>query len=498
MPSLVPEVRAFIAAHQMLAPSAPVVVAVSGGPDSLCLLHVLTVLQDQLGVTLHIAHLDHMIRGAESAAEARFVAELAHKWRLTATVEAVDVPALARGSRTNLHAAARKARYAFLARVAQAAGAQAVAVAHHAGDQAETVLLHLLRGAGPEGLRGMRPAVEWKEWARLEQVASEMNACSSSNRQVPIRRPSLIRPLLTTTREAIERYCAEQGLEPRRDPSNLDLGAARNRIRHDLLPQLIEYNPHVVAALGRTAMICAEDQAFVRLQLDALWPRLARERQGAIDFDAAAWRALHPALQREAIRRAHAQLTATLQPGTYGETLGLEHVEQARALIERGVGRRIDLPSRVSLTVGYGNAFTLGAAPELDGPQLADHELALPADGRVALGNGWAIELALGAPPAQLPASGWEIYIDTTALDGPLVVRRRRPGDRIRLADDQSRRLQDLFVDAKVPRALRESWPVIATRTGIVWVAGLRAARAYLATPASEHVLMIRVIHDPA
>jgi tRNA(Ile)-lysidine synthetase-like protein len=304
--------------------------------------------------------------------------------------------------------------------------------------------------------------------------------------------------LLTTTREAIEHYCAEQGLEPRRDPSNLDLGAARNRIRHDLLPRLIEYNPHVVAALGRTAMICADEQAFVQLQLDALWPRLVRERQGAIDFDGAAWPALHPALQREAIRRAHAQLIATLQLGKYGETLGLEHVEQARALIERGVGRRIDLPSGVSLTVGYGSAFTLGADPELDGPQLLDHELALPAAGQVALGNGWAIELAPVAPPAQPPGSVWEIYIDTTALDGPLVARRRQPGDRIRLADDQGRRLQDLFVDAKVPRALRESWPVIATHSGIVWVVGLRAARAYLATPASEHVLMIRVIRGTA
>jgi tRNA(Ile)-lysidine synthetase-like protein len=152
MNSLITDVRDFIIAHHMIATGAPVVVAVSGGPDSLCLLHALTLLRDDLGVTLHVAHFDHMIRGAESADEAVFVADLAREWGLPYTVEATNIPALARAQHANLHAAARGARYSFLARVARSTGAQAVAVAHHAGDQAETVLLHLLRGAGPDGL----------------------------------------------------------------------------------------------------------------------------------------------------------------------------------------------------------------------------------------------------------------------------------------------------------------------------------------------------------
>ena len=169
----------------MIAPGAPVVVAVSGGPDSLCLLHALTQLRDDLGVTLHVAHLDHMIRGAESADEAVFVADLAREWGLPSTVEATDVPALARAQRANLHAAARAARYSFLARVARATGAQAVAVAHHAGDQAETVLLHLLRGAGPEGLSGMRPVTPLGS-GRWRWELGARNDPSIPNLQLPI------------------------------------------------------------------------------------------------------------------------------------------------------------------------------------------------------------------------------------------------------------------------------------------------------------------------
>ena len=280
------DLRHFITAHHMIAPGALVVVAVSGGPDSLCLLHVLMQLRDDLGFTLHVAHLDHMIRGAESADEAAFVADLARAWGLPATVEATDVPALARVQRANLHAVARAARYSFLARVARATGAQAVAVAHHAGDQAETVLLHLLRGAGPAGLSGMRAVTPDREWFKIENAELRIENDADTNHShfsiFNSQLPRLIRPLLATTRESIERYCAEHSLQPRRDQSNFDLGATRNRIRHDLLPRLIEYNPQIIAALGRTAEPitslhrylerCPKDEELEPLQL-ADWYR---------------------------------------------------------------------------------------------------------------------------------------------------------------------------------------------------------------------------------
>ncbi len=493
MNSLITDVRGFITAHQMIVPGALVVVAVSGGPDSLCLLHALAQLRDDLGVALHVAHLDHMIRGAESADEAVFVAGLAREWGLPYTIEATDIPALAHAQRANLHAMARSARYSFLGRVASSTGAHAVAVAHHAGDQAETVLLHLLRGAGPEGLSGMRPVTPWQEWAQDKETRRQGD---SDQPPVPLSpgllvSASLIRPLLATPRESIERYCAEHSLHPRRDPSNFDLGATRNRIRHDLLPRLIEYNPHIIAALGRTADICAEEHAFVLTALDQVWPQLARERPGAIDVDGPAWRALPIALQRAAIRRAHAHVL----PGDV--TLGLEHVERVRALIERGVGGRMVLPGDVALAVGYASSWAIGVAPAPAGPQLPADELALPRQGRLALGAGWAIEVTSVPPPAPRPADAWEVYLDGVAIEWPLVARRRRPGDRLRPAGGRgSRRLQDLFVDARVPQALRDAWPIVVTPAAIIWVAGMRAAAGYLATPESQNIVKIRIVRE--
>src|SRR5439155_2409470 len=139
----------------------------------------------------------------------------------------------------------------------------------------------------------------------------------------------LIRPLLQVTREEIERYCAAHDLQPRHDPTNADLQYTRNRIRHDLLPRLAEYNPQIIAALGRTAAVCAEDQAFIQQVLAERWRALARVRPDAIDFDGGVWRGLPPALQREALRQAHALLRGD-------ETLALEQVEAARAIVGSG------------------------------------------------------------------------------------------------------------------------------------------------------------------
>ncbi|HWQ15355.1 MAG TPA: tRNA lysidine(34) synthetase TilS, partial [Roseiflexaceae bacterium] len=250
MGSVTAALAAFFRRHAPVPPGGLLVVAVSGGPDSLALLHALHALRGELRLRLHAAHLDHTLRGAQSAAEAAFVAETARAWGITATVASADVRALVREHRLNLHAAARAARYGLLARVAAEMGAHAVATAHHADDQAETVLAHLLRGAGPEGLAGMSAVVPYAEWSRAtldvrtlnveRSAAPTLNVAGSTVQRSTFNgQPPLIRPLLSVTRAAIEAYCAANGLEPRRVPSNEDRRYARTRIRRDLLPRLI-------------------------------------------------------------------------------------------------------------------------------------------------------------------------------------------------------------------------------------------------------------------
>ncbi|NJM05658.1 tRNA lysidine(34) synthetase TilS [Candidatus Gracilibacteria bacterium] len=196
--------------------------AVSGGPDSLALLYLLNELRHGGGPQLHVAHLDHGLRGEESAAEAHFVATTAASLGLPSTVVLRDVAALARGR--NLHDAARTVRYTFFAEVTRAHAAQAVATAHHADDQAETLLLHLLRGAGPAGLSGMRSLVPWPTWL--------------PNTPEALVGPALLRPLLNTRHAELLAYCVEHGLVPRDDPSNSAPRYTRSRLRSTILPAL--------------------------------------------------------------------------------------------------------------------------------------------------------------------------------------------------------------------------------------------------------------------
>jgi len=460
--SLLARVHRFLTTQGLFRPDALLVVAVSGGPDSLCLLHVLVSLARSGGPQLHVAHLDHGFRGEQSAAEARAVADTAAAWAIPATLAYADVPALARASGEGSQAAARRARYAFFSEVARAVAAHAVVVAHTADDQAETVLLHALRGAGPAGLRGMRPVVAWEEWAVEHAALSVENRIFST-----LNAALLIRPLLETTRAEIMAYCAQNHLAPAEDPSNSSPRYARSRVRHQLLPALAAHNPQVVAALGRTAQICADDYAFMQVALDAVWPALVVEVPGGLELGLEAWQDLHPALRRYALRRAAAHLGTT--------ELSFAHVEAGRAAIDSRRKGRISLAHGLLLDVNSARASirTLGAPESTESPQLATDTLLITTPGRTPLGGGW-ICVAQHEPPAE--TSPWWVAIPAE-LASRLALRVRRPGDRFRPAGGRGgRRIQDFFVDRKVPQRLRDAWPILVADEEILWVAGLRAA----------------------
>lgn len=481
--SLVARVRAFLLQHHLLRSDACLVVAVSGGPDSLCLLHVLWRLRDAGGPALHVAHLDHGFRGDQSAAEAQFVAQTAQAWQIAATVERCDVPALARATQHNKQAAARTARYSMLARVAAEARADAVAVAHHADDQAETVLMHLLRGAGPAGLRGIRPLVPWHEWC----PSTVDGHAQGAGPRLP-----LVRPLLDTSRADIETYCVAYGLAPCIDPSNVQLDYTRNRIRAELVPALAPYNPQVVAALGRTAQVCADDYAYMQAQLDAQWVELAEERPDAVLLRGPAWARLHVALQRYALRRAIQHLAGD-------DSLSFEQLEAARHAAAREVGTCATPGEGVLLRVEHHGVLLRRREPHVAPqaaiaqavPQLAREEMPLAVPGSTPIAPAWNLEASYTSPPPAAEPR-WQVALDAARLDGPLYVRHRRPGDRFRPAGGAgSKRLQDFFIDHKLPREQRAAWPMLATPVSIVWVVALRADARFLATTQTQHPLWI-------
>jgi tRNA(Ile)-lysidine synthase len=451
---------AVLGAHSLLEQRNLLLVAVSGGPDSLALLHVLWRLRSAGGPQLHVAHLDHGLRGAESAAEAAFVAAGAAAWHIPATVTRRQVT---RRDGPNRQAAARRVRYAFLAETALAVNADALLVAHHADDQAETVLLHLLRGAGPAGLRGMREWLPWPEWAPPGNGAAG---------------PPLLRPLLAVSRAAIEAYCAAQHLVPCDDPSNRSPKYLRSRLRAELLPQLRRYNPQIVAALARTATICGDDYTYLQEQLDRCWPDLAVVTSGQVRLHRHVWQALAPALQRYALRRAALLLAGDAE-------LRFERVEAARALAAGSdAAADLGLGLRLTVTPAGLEIRQIGlTVPIRDVPQLDAPELPLAVPGITSLNAGWRIIAGSEAlPDADLRH---RLALDPATFTLPLRLRRRQPGDRFRPAGAPgSRSIQDFFVDQRVPHEQRAAWPLLVDAADhIVWVVGLRSDARFLAPP---------------
>jgi tRNA(Ile)-lysidine synthetase-like protein len=467
---LLAHLKTWLAQHYPLNASDTVVIAVSGGPDSLCLLHLFWRLHQHGGPLPHVVHLDHALRGAESTAEARFVADIAAAWKLPATIHTLPIATLANGQ--NLQATARHTRYALLAEVAIATNARAVATGHHADDQAETVLLHMLRGAGPAGLRGMLPILPWSGWATHHPTPPPSSAL-----------PTLIRPLLGVRRSQIDDYCAEQQLTPQFDSSNAKRDYTRNRIRLDLLPLLSNYNPAIVTSLNQTAAINAEIYDFVQHSLDLVWAELATVSAHGVSFARTAWQALHPAVRSEAVRRAYHLLAP-------GATLSWERV--AAVLAPHQSGRQIELPGGVQVRIGAGGVPAFGNEAA-DLPQLPEPRLHLPAPGRLKLANDWQLEATL---TEQRPtASGpFEALLDPAALIWPLELRGRLPGDHMRPAGGRGgRKIQDLLSEAGIPVRMRPRWPLLLSGDTIIWSPNLRVAAGYTPTPTTPMVVHIRL-----
>jgi tRNA(Ile)-lysidine synthase len=315
----------------MLAGGETVIVAASGGPDSMMLLHLLWRLRTDLSLRLHAVYVDHGLHG-RSTAHGAFVRRMAAAWDVPCSIVRVNVRALARRRRLTLEESARTLRYAALAKVARRIGASHIAVAHTADDQVETVLLWLLRGAGADGLAGM-PAVRFYDGLRV------------------------IRPLLDLWRHDILEYLHTEGIAFRSDPTNRLRRPLRNRIRHDLLPRLAGYNPGVKGVLWRLAQQVADDAALLRGLATDAGGGLVRRRTGRVVVDAARLTALPVSLQRRV-------LYGALQEAAGGNVrgLGFVHIERLRTMASEGrSGEMADLPGLHARRVA--GSISLGRAP---------------------------------------------------------------------------------------------------------------------------------------
>jgi tRNA(Ile)-lysidine synthase len=462
-------VRLYIEEQTLLTPGAAVVVGVSGGPDSLCLLDLLQRLSGEWRLSLHVAHLNHNLR-PEAAAEAELVRAEAERRDLPFHTETADVRAHAHHAKQSIEEAARHLRYDFLARVARAAEASLIAVAHTADDQAETVLMHFLRGSGLAGLRGMRPKLVSGKWDR-------------DTHHLPL---TIIRPLLLVSRSEVEAYCAERGLRPVHDPTNADTTYFRNRLRHELLPELETYNPNIRAALGRMAEVAAGEHELLGEVVEALWKRIARAGL-QVEFDRERWLTLTVPEQRALLRRAIHYLRAAERDVDFAP------LERAVRFSRRaGPGRRCEVLGGLQLKI---TAAAIILRDEHYQPVRAETPLL---DERGQLAPEWRFIAEHLAPGAWslADATAWRVYVDAALLAGPLHVRGRFPGDRFQPLGLGGHRvkLSDFMINAKVDEALRDRWPLVVCGEDIVWVAGLRVDERYKVTEATQSVLCLTFI----
>lgn len=435
---------------------ATVLLGVSGGQDSLTLGHALAQRLELHGWMLHVAHVDHQLR-ASAVAEAAALAALVGGWGLPLHVLSVDVPSYRRRHRLNAQAAARYARYQTLAECASRVGAVGVLVGHTADDVAETFLLHLLRGAGLDGLSAM-------PWAqRLPGSALGPPIAGAS---LP---DSLLvgRPLLALARADTAAYCTAQGFAPFVEPA---APYRRNRVRDTLLPILDQFNPRARQAVAAAARALAEEREALAAIAEQHWTSWVERRAGEVELPLERWLALPAALQKRLLRRAVAAVRGT------DADVSARVLAAARRLADGQSGRRIDLPGGLILArePGY-----LRVALR---PVLSTHcrdVWVLPVPGEVTLpGLGTLRAARQERAPAALPdARADECWLDGAAVGDALQVRFRASGDRFQpLGLSQSKRLQDFFVDARIPREQRDRTPLVMLGDEVAWVVGARIA----------------------
>jgi tRNA(Ile)-lysidine synthase len=469
------KIKHTLLARRMVQAGDTVLVGVSGGPDSVALVHILRDLAPKFSYQVAIAHLNHGLRQDESARDEAFVVSLAQQLDLRVHVERQDVRRYQKNYRLSLEEAARRVRYRFYDAIAAKFGYEKIALGHHSDDNAELILMYLLRGSGPLGLSGIPP----------------------------LRDARIIRPLIDLKRTEILDYIALKSLDCVVDSSNSDSQYLRNRVRNKLLPELkAEYNPKVVESLNRLASILDAEERWIESLIQPIFEKvIVFEKQGRIGFDIEQLNQQNIAVRRRLIREAVLKVKGNLR------RMAFVHVEAAVKMARKAaVSGALDLPDRIRiyrqndvLTVSREaqNLRHLASVPLLSSP---DYAYRLSKTGEVLIKEA-ALKIRLSEIP-QNHIPDWHqpnrgartVYFDMNKIGFPLVIRNFRPGDRFSpLGMTGSQKLSKFFIDHKVSKAERKKCPIVLSRNEIIWVVGYRLDNAVKISPQTRRILKAEV-----
>jgi tRNA(Ile)-lysidine synthase len=436
-----------------------IITAVSGGPDSVCLLKILFELRDELKISLTAAHLNHALRPPEDEKETQFVSNLANRLDLAFAYEKASKVTKSPG--TSVEEEARRIRYQFFERVLAEQKAQKIALGHNMNDQAETVLMHILRGSGPTGLSGIPP----------------------------VREVRFIRPLIRVTRDEIYAYLKQRDMPFMVDSSNLEKRYLRNKIRLELIPLLLDYQPRLIHHLAKLASLCREENQFIEDEARKGFERVTLDSsKNAVDLSIANLQNLPFPLQYRIIRQAIKQIRGNLR------RIDIGHIKAIMDLADNVKPQvKTNLPEKLTVTKIYERLrFSLGTVMETD-----DYSYYIQHLGRFHLHEINQTILLEQQPRKAFPGhspSPHEAFVDLDRIEWPLLVRNFRPGDKFMpLGLSGFKKVKDVFIDNKIPSDQRKKVPILKSRDDIVWVCGIQIDQRYRVAEETKTILRCRV-----
>lgn len=457
LPSVVEET---IKKYDMLKPEDSIVVGLSGGPDSICLLHVLLGLRQAWGLKIYAAHLNHQFRGKDADEDALFVKEICREWDVEAFIQVFNVPAYAKEKGLSSEEAGREIRYRLFKEVADEVGSNKIAVAHNMNDNAETVLMNMFRGSGIEGLKGIEAS-----------------------------RGEIIRPLINVRRDEIEAYCEEKALNPRIDKTNLEPIYGRNKIRLELIPYIENnFNANIMSTLHRLSDIVTLENDFLNKEAKNIFLEIAIIGANGIEYNINKLRNIHPSLMRRVIRIGIEKLTGSLRGIEY------KNIEGVVDLLDKSTGAAVILPDNIKAYISY-NKLILKFDTKIENDK---YYLKLENDqDNIAALPGFIVRLQTMdvSQIVDVKKDKHIVYIDKAKIKQELVLRNRLDGDIFSpIGLKGTKKLKEYFIDEKIPKEERDNIFLIADGREIVWVLGKRLSDKYKITGSTKEAIMINIM----
>lgn len=443
---------------QMINKGDKIIIAVSGGPDSICLLHILYELKKKYSIDLCVAHVNHCLRGEDADNDEDFVRQFCKKYNIDFYGTRIQVDKIAKEKRISFETAAREVRYAFFKEVMEKVNGNKIALAHNANDQCETVLMRIMRGTGLEGLAGIKP----------------------------LRDNIYIRPLIKITREEIENYCKDNGLETRLDKSNLETIYTRNKIRLELIPYIKEnFNSNIIQSINRLVENAEWDIEFIDFISKEIYNKYAKEEKDRVILSKELF--LEP---RAVVGRVIRNAVSSLQ----GNILNFEkvHIDDIIKLNKLGTGKTIELPKEFIALNNYEDIHILKRDKYYKNYTGEQYELHL---GKNIIKENMVINLEVLDSKDVLIKENQNIkYFNYDKITEEIALRYRKDGDKMKpLGMKGSKKLKDLFIDLKIPKEKRNNIPLICFGEEIAWVIGYRISEDFKIEKSTKNILKISI-----